>query len=117
MLLVCKAASKKSDSRFKVLKQPFIIDRLVIHELPRDPPFLAVIYLTEYKVPATAFLLTCSDNKLLKVSTYLGALEGAIISIAGVAPIYGYFILTLCCVFCKDVDVEYKKSARFVFNG
>ncbi|XP_065215741.1 pleckstrin homology domain-containing family G member 5 isoform X2 [Planococcus citri] len=69
MLLVCKAASKKSDSRFKVLKQPFIIDRLVIHELPRDPPFLAVIYLTEYKVPATAFLLTCSDNKLLKTWT------------------------------------------------
>ncbi|XKL68131.1 hypothetical protein PGB90_003622 [Kerria lacca] len=66
LLLVCKAASKKSVSRFKIVKPPFIIERLVTQELHKDPSFLAVIYLTEYKVPATAFLLTCSDNKSLQ---------------------------------------------------
>lgn len=66
MLLVCKPVRR--DGRYKVLRQPYLVERLVVQELNREPATLAVVYLSEYRVPCNAFLLLSSDNKALKVS-------------------------------------------------
>ncbi|XP_052122364.1 pleckstrin homology domain-containing family G member 5 isoform X2 [Frankliniella occidentalis] len=67
MLLVCK--SKKGESRtarVRVLRPPYLVERLVINELARDQPTLACVYLNEYKVVVSAFLLTSADGKVIK---------------------------------------------------
>lgn len=69
MLLVCKTTTKKSESRtarVRVLRPPYLVERLVVQELPRDPPTLACVYLNEYKVATTAFLLSSPEAKLVK---------------------------------------------------
>ncbi|XP_034237361.1 pleckstrin homology domain-containing family G member 5 isoform X2 [Thrips palmi] len=69
MLLVCKATSKKGESRtarVRVLRPPYLVERLVVQELPRDPPTLACVYLNEYKVATTAFLLSSPEAKVVK---------------------------------------------------
>ncbi|XP_054270419.1 pleckstrin homology domain-containing family G member 5-like isoform X2 [Macrosteles quadrilineatus] len=66
LLLVCKATTRRSEGRFRVLRQPYLVERLVVQELPRDSATLAVVYLSEYRVPCGAFLLTSPDPKMLK---------------------------------------------------
>lgn len=69
MLLVCKTTTKKTESRtarVRVLRPPYLVERLVVQELPREPPTLACVYLNEYKVATTAFLLTSPEPKLVK---------------------------------------------------
>lgn len=69
MLLVCKTTTKKTEhrtARVRVLRPPYLVARLVVQELPRDPPTLAVVYLNEYKVATTAFLLSSPEAKLVK---------------------------------------------------
>ncbi|XP_046670725.1 pleckstrin homology domain-containing family G member 5 isoform X2 [Homalodisca vitripennis] len=66
MLLVCKATNRRSEGRFKVLRQPYLVERLIVQELNRDPATLAVVYLSEYRVPCGAFLLSSPDTKALK---------------------------------------------------
>lgn len=67
MLLICKPATRRSEGRVRVLRQPYLVERLVAQELNREPATLALVYLTEYRVPCGAFLLSSSDTKLLKV--------------------------------------------------
>lgn len=67
MLLVCKTMTRRAEGRYRVLRQPYLVERLVVQELNRDPASLAIVYLSEYRVPCTAFLLSCSDTKALKV--------------------------------------------------
>uniref|UniRef100_A0A1B6DWN8 DH domain-containing protein n=1 Tax=Clastoptera arizonana TaxID=38151 RepID=A0A1B6DWN8_9HEMI len=66
MLLICKPASRRSEGRVRVLRQPYLVERLVAQELNREPSTLALVYLTEYRVPCGAFLLSSSDSKLIK---------------------------------------------------
>lgn len=53
-LLICKSTSRKGD-KVRVIRQPFLVDRVVTHEL-RDGSGFIVIYLNELHV-ASAFLI------------------------------------------------------------
>ncbi|XP_064461240.1 pleckstrin homology domain-containing family G member 5-like isoform X2 [Ornithodoros turicata] len=61
MLLICKSLSKKGD-RVKVIRQPFMVERLVIHEL-RDGSGLIVVYLNDFGVVSSYFLLYTNDTR------------------------------------------------------
>ena len=67
MLLICKNSAKKHTHSMKVVRQPYIVDRLMITELNRDTPSLALIYLNEYSIAVGAFILQNNDLKKLKV--------------------------------------------------
>ncbi|CAG0924762.1 unnamed protein product, partial [Notodromas monacha] len=63
-------ASGGADStlKFKVVRQPFLVERLVIKELSgRDNAALAVVYLSEFKTATSAFILQAVDAKSCKV--------------------------------------------------
>ncbi|XP_075213520.1 uncharacterized protein LOC142319765 isoform X3 [Lycorma delicatula] len=75
MLLICKPATRRSEGKVRVLRQPFLVERLVVQELSREHPTLALVYLTEYRVPCAAFLLMSSDTKLIK--NWLSAIKKA----------------------------------------
>src|SRR5438309_1086356 len=64
ILLICKGVSKKrSGERVKVIRQPFIIDRLVVQEL-KEGNGLVAIYLNEFKVASHVLVLYSSDTKI-----------------------------------------------------
>lgn len=74
MLLLCKVTTKKSHSsnpeaRMKIIRQPFIVDRLIVSEMTNNTGLmgLAVIYLNEYRVVSTAFTLHSQEAKVLKI--------------------------------------------------
>lgn len=70
MLLVTKPVKRLGESRvkFKIIRQPFVIDRLVTQEVAREPPTLACVYLSIYQTACSAFVLSCSEMELIKVS-------------------------------------------------
>lgn len=51
----------------RVIRQPYLVDRLVITELTRETPSMAVIYKNEFDLPVAAFILQNTDAKKLKV--------------------------------------------------
>lgn len=51
----------------KVFRQPYLVDRLVLNELNRETPSLAVIYKNEFDMAIAAFTLQSTDSKKLKV--------------------------------------------------
>lgn len=64
ILLVCKAASKKSGGdRVRVVRPPYLLDRLVVQELADRSGFV-VVYLNEFKVATALFVLYSSDAKI-----------------------------------------------------
>jgi len=66
MLLICKTISKKGE-RVKVIRQPYIVDRLVTVDVTKDSSTcLACVYLNEYKIAVAAFTLHGSENKLVR---------------------------------------------------
>jgi len=74
MLLLCKVLTKKSHSsnpeaRMKIIRQPFIVDRLLVSEINKDGQMvgLAAVYLNEYRVASAAFTLHSQEPKVLKV--------------------------------------------------
>jgi hypothetical protein len=67
VLLVCKAATKKSGVGLRVVRQPYLVDRLIVQELSRDSPTIALVYLNEFRTATAAFMLSSSDPKLIKV--------------------------------------------------
>ena len=72
MLLLCKNLNKKLDSKVKVIRQPFLIDRLIINDLSTSSSAsnagLACVYLSEFGVAAAAFTLHSPEPKIIKVS-------------------------------------------------
>ena len=66
MLLVCKPLTKKGD-KVRVIRQPYIVDRLVMQEGAKDAALLC-IYLNEYQLATAAFTLYCSESRHCKVS-------------------------------------------------
>lgn len=54
----------------KIVRQPFLSDRLHVKELTRDSPSLACVYLNEYGMAVAAFTLQCPEAKVLKVNFY-----------------------------------------------
>lgn len=73
MLLLCKPSTKKGSASsgsgysLKVIRQPYIVDRIRICEL-KDSSSLGFVYLNEYCVASSAFVLTASEPKIAKVS-------------------------------------------------
>ena len=66
MLLVCKPLTKKGD-KVRVIRQPYVIDRLVVQEGAKDAALLCV-YLNEYQLATAAFTLYCPESRHCKVS-------------------------------------------------
>ncbi len=76
MLLICKNLSKKqssssADAKVKVIRQPYLVDRLLVSDVSRDGlPLagLACMYMSELGVVAAAFTLHSNETKIIKVS-------------------------------------------------
>ncbi|CAG9814235.1 unnamed protein product, partial [Phaedon cochleariae] len=66
MLLVCKPSTKKGGATVRVVRQPYLVDRLAVHELQRETPSLAVVYRNEFDMAVAAFILQNNDAKKLK---------------------------------------------------
>lgn len=64
MLLICKVTRA---CQLKVIRPPYLVNRLVVHELTRETPTIAVVYLSEYSTAIAAFLLITPDAKIIKV--------------------------------------------------
>lgn len=66
VLLICKAVTKKGGG-VRVVRQPYMVDRLIVQELARDSPSIALVYLNEFRTATAAFVLSSSEPKLIKV--------------------------------------------------
>jgi len=64
MLLICKPTTKKM---FKIIRQPYVVDRIRIHEV-KEPSSLGLVYLNEYGTVSAALILSAGDPKLAKVT-------------------------------------------------
>ncbi|XP_072757846.1 pleckstrin homology domain-containing family G member 5 isoform X5 [Anoplolepis gracilipes] len=62
MLLICKPTTKKM---FKIIRQPYVVDRIRIHEV-KEPSSLGLVYLNEYGTISAALILSAGDPKLAK---------------------------------------------------
>lgn len=67
MLLICKPTTKKM---FKIIRQPYVVDRIRIHEV-KEPSSLGLVYLNEYGTVSAALILSAGDPKLAKVTQLL----------------------------------------------
>ncbi|XP_017885532.1 pleckstrin homology domain-containing family G member 5 isoform X2 [Ceratina calcarata] len=74
MLLICKPSTKKASSSgsagtlgggLKIIRQPYVIDRIRIHEL-KESTSLGLIYLNEYGAVSGALVLSAGESKLAK---------------------------------------------------
>ena len=59
ILLICKSIGRKGD-KVKVIRQPFLVDRIVTHELKEGSGFI-VLYLNEFKVASAFFILYTNE--------------------------------------------------------
>ncbi|GLV48672.1 dynein axonemal intermediate chain 2 [Carabus blaptoides fortunei] len=66
ILLICKPSSKKGGALMRVIRPPYLVDRLILQELSRETPSLALVYLNEFKTATAAFILQNNDMKKLK---------------------------------------------------
>ncbi|XP_073842649.1 uncharacterized protein isoform X5 [Musca autumnalis] len=58
MLLVCKSIAKKGLGTLKVIRQPYLTDRLIVQH---SNNILSCVYLNEFQVAVNAFTLQCSE--------------------------------------------------------
>lgn len=68
MLLICKPSTKKGGATVKVIRQPYLVDRLEVHRLERETPSLCVVYKNEFDMAVAVFILQSNDPKIIKVS-------------------------------------------------
>ncbi|KRT83101.1 hypothetical protein AMK59_3602 [Oryctes borbonicus] len=66
ILLVCKPSTKKGVATMRVIRQPYLVDRLDVTDLNKETPTLALIYKNEFNMPVAAFILQNNDAKKLK---------------------------------------------------
>ncbi|CAH1127821.1 unnamed protein product [Ceutorhynchus assimilis] len=66
VLLICKPSTKKGVATMKVIRQPYLVDRLTVHELTRETPSLAIIYRNEFDMAIATFILQNNDAKKMK---------------------------------------------------
>lgn len=60
MLLVCKSIAKKGLGTLKVIRQPYLTDRLIVQH---SNNLLSCVYLNEFQVAVSAFTLQCTEAK------------------------------------------------------
>ncbi|XP_071555202.1 uncharacterized protein [Temnothorax nylanderi] len=63
MLLICKPSTKKM---LKIIRQPYVVDRIRIHEVKEPASSLGLVYLNEYGTVSAALILSAGDPKLAK---------------------------------------------------
>ncbi|XP_045471611.1 pleckstrin homology domain-containing family G member 5 isoform X1 [Harmonia axyridis] len=66
MLLICKPSTKKGGATMRVVRQPYLVDRLVVSELNKETPSLGLIYKNEFDMAVAAFILQNNDPKKIK---------------------------------------------------
>ncbi|XP_028967195.1 pleckstrin homology domain-containing family G member 5 [Galendromus occidentalis] len=66
MLLICKSVGRKGHDKLKVIRQPFVVDRIVVRDL-RDASLL-LVYMSEYRV-ATSYLQLFGQEMTLRIFT------------------------------------------------
>ena len=59
--MICKSIGRKGD-KVKIIRQPFLIDQIITHELKDGSGFI-VVYLNEFKVASAFFILYTSDSR------------------------------------------------------
>lgn len=62
--------SSASGGGLKIVRQPFVVDRIRVHEL-KEPSSLGLVYLNEYGTATAALVLSASEPKVAKVSLSL----------------------------------------------
>ena len=67
MLLICKATGKRCEGKVRVIRQPFIVDRLIITKSSKEGPNFGLVYLNEYGTAVAAFTLQGHDSKMCMV--------------------------------------------------
>lgn len=72
LLLIGKLSTKKTAQSIKIIRQPYIVDRLIVTELVRDSTVMGLVYLNEFDMATAAFTLQ-SDSK--KVKTWIEAIR------------------------------------------
>ncbi|XP_035705213.1 pleckstrin homology domain-containing family G member 5 isoform X4 [Folsomia candida] len=65
MLLICKQTTRQGD-KLKIIRQPYMVDKLVAREYNKDPCSFGLVYLNEYGTAIAALALHGRDNKLVK---------------------------------------------------
>ena len=61
ILLVCKTIAKRGHGMLKVIRQPFLTDRLVV--TITNNTTLSCVYLNEFDIAISAFILQCPEAK------------------------------------------------------
>ena len=64
VLLITKA--KKNGEKFRIIRQPYRLNKLVIHPSKDYNSSFILLYLNEYGVLVTAFTLQVASNELTK---------------------------------------------------
>jgi hypothetical protein len=84
MMLVCKQSTKKASSSsgsggsgggLKIIRQPYVVDRIRVHEL-KEASSLGLVYLNEYGAASAALVLSAGEPKLAKVRMCVGGGSG-----------------------------------------
>lgn len=65
MLLICKSTTRKGE-KLKVIRQPFLTDRILTREFVKDSCAFGVVYLNEFGT-ADAALSLHGESKLVKL--------------------------------------------------
>ncbi|XP_011498943.1 PREDICTED: pleckstrin homology domain-containing family G member 5-like isoform X2 [Ceratosolen solmsi marchali] len=74
MMLICKQSTKKASSSsssggttggLKIIRQPYVVDRIRVHEL-KEASSLGLVYLNEYGAASAALVLSAGEPKLAK---------------------------------------------------
>lgn len=78
----------------RVIRQPYLVDRLVIQELNRETPSLAVVYRNEFDMAVAAFILQNNDLKKIKVSSIIIAIVNVYFVRTFSLRMYVWLILT-----------------------
>ncbi|KAJ8950114.1 hypothetical protein NQ318_017839 [Aromia moschata] len=61
-----QAVDEERGATMRVIRQPYLVDRLVVSELHRETPSLAVIYKNEFDMAVAAFVLQNNDARKIK---------------------------------------------------
>lgn len=66
LLLIGKVTTKKVTQSIRIIRQPYIVDRLIVTELAKDSTTMGLVYLNEFNMAIAAFILQ-GDSKKIKV--------------------------------------------------
>ncbi len=114
VLLVCKPVARKAE-RVKVIRPPFLVDRLVVIELSKDPAGLGLVYLNELGTASAALSLHASEPKLSKVwLEHLRKAQELYREARATAAAATLHTEPSICYYDEDDDMDYPHSALLV---